>query len=140
MTRDVYGDQDTCLIAIVDGRPVDSDRLRSLPPWRAHMIARVAELAGATFTHGDSAARIHTDASRVGGEGELPPIAPGDLGRAWAESQPSRVLGEPGGADAMTDLLAELQASIDRARAARPRTVADLARDRAEPAPRPEDT
>lgn len=61
---------DDCLIAITDGKPIPTARLRSLPPWRAVLIARVAHKAGAMGTVEVQA--LVDEARRVGGDGTLP--------------------------------------------------------------------
>lgn len=43
--REIYADQDDCLLAIADGRSIDVI-IRRLTPWRAVLIARVALRAG----------------------------------------------------------------------------------------------
>jgi hypothetical protein len=67
---DVYGYQDDCLIAIEDGRPVPADRLLRLPPWRAVLIARVAERAGVPLERG-GVRQLIAEARQVGGAGKL---------------------------------------------------------------------
>jgi hypothetical protein len=67
--------QDVCLIAITDGQPVPAASLGQLPPWRAVLIARVAERAGIPL-EGGSVAQLRAEAARVGGAGQLtwPPV------------------------------------------------------------------
>lgn len=43
--RELYANQDECLLAIADGKPIDMI-IRRLSPWRAVLIARVALKAG----------------------------------------------------------------------------------------------
>lgn len=68
--QDVYGWQDDCLIAIEDGNPLRTDRLMKLPPWRAVLVARVAERAGVPLEQG-TVAQLIAEARAVGGEGTL---------------------------------------------------------------------
>jgi len=67
--------QDECLIAIEDGRPVPTRALAQLPPWRAVLIARVAERAGVPLQDG-TVEQLRAEAARVGGAGTLtwPPV------------------------------------------------------------------
>ncbi len=62
--------QDSCLIAITDERPVPARDLGKLPPWRAVLIARVAERAGIPL-EGGTLDELIAEARRVGGEGTL---------------------------------------------------------------------
>lgn len=62
--------QDDCLIAIEDGKPVPTRKLAALPPWRASMIAHIAEKAGVSLEDG-TAAQVHAEARQVGGAGAL---------------------------------------------------------------------
>lgn len=68
--QDVYGWQDDCLIAIKDGSPLRADRLLRLPPWRAVLVARVAERAGVPLERG-TVAQLTAEARAVGGDGTL---------------------------------------------------------------------
>lgn len=68
----VLANQDDCLIAITDGKPVPTRKLRALPPWRAVLIARVAAKAGIPLEHGTLDALI-AEAQEVGGDGSLRP-------------------------------------------------------------------
>jgi len=70
MNTDMSAQQDHCLIAITDGRPVPSADLYALPPWRAVLIAGVAERAGVPLEHGTVQA-LREQARRVGGDGVL---------------------------------------------------------------------
>jgi hypothetical protein len=62
--------QDNCLIAIEDGKPVPARYLGALPPWRAVLIARVAERANVPL-EGGTVEELRAEAHRVGGEGTL---------------------------------------------------------------------
>jgi len=62
--------QDDCLIAITDGKPVPARTLAELPPWRAVLMARVANKAGVPI-EGGSLDELILEASRVGGTGAL---------------------------------------------------------------------
>jgi hypothetical protein len=62
--------QDLCLIAITDGQPLPTRAIAGLPPWRAVMLARVAEKAGVPLEDG-TLERLVAEAVRVGGEGRL---------------------------------------------------------------------
>jgi hypothetical protein len=65
---------DVVLIAITDHKKIPMDRLRELPPWRAVLMARVAEIAGAmTRAEVDDLVR---EAREVGGAGHLAAHAP----------------------------------------------------------------
>jgi hypothetical protein len=66
----IYAKQDMCLIAITDGKPVPKGPLGALPPWRAVLIARVAERAGVPL-EGGTLEDLIAEAKRVGAEGEL---------------------------------------------------------------------
>lgn len=61
---------DDILIAITDGKPVPSKALAALPPWRAVLMARVAEKAGRPLEHG-TLDDLVTAARRAGGNGKL---------------------------------------------------------------------
>lgn len=63
-------EQDQCLIAITDGRPLPAASIAQLPPWRAVLIARVADKAGIPL-EGGTLDDLVAEASRVGGEGDL---------------------------------------------------------------------
>ena len=60
---------DYVLLAITDGKDIPMDRLRSLPPWRAVMLARVAVACGAMDA--DTLNRLVGEAKDVGGAGTL---------------------------------------------------------------------
>lgn len=62
-------DQDDCLLAITEGKALPNDKLRNLPPWRAVMIARVAEKAGVMSA--TQVERLVAEAREVGGNGRL---------------------------------------------------------------------
>jgi hypothetical protein len=67
---DIIAAMDDVLIAFQDGREIPMLKLRSLPPWRAVLLARVMHKAGALSQGAvDSLVR---DAIHVGGNGELP--------------------------------------------------------------------
>jgi hypothetical protein len=68
--RDIYGVQDDLLISIEDGEPLASAKLQRLPPWRAVMVARLAEKAGVAMEQGD-VPQIVAEARAVGGDGVL---------------------------------------------------------------------
>jgi hypothetical protein len=68
--EDIWAKQDICLIAIEDGKPIPSRALAVLPPWRAVLIARVADKAGVPLQHG-TLDELVAEAKRVGGEGVL---------------------------------------------------------------------
>jgi len=67
---DIYGLQDDCLIAIEDGHPLRADRLLKLPPWRAVLVARVAQRAKVPLEKG-TVDQLIAEASAVGGNGKL---------------------------------------------------------------------
>jgi hypothetical protein len=70
MSRDdLIAAMDDCLIAITDGKEIPEPRLRSLPPWRAVLIARVAVKAHAYRQEALDALTV--EATRVGGNGSL---------------------------------------------------------------------
>jgi excisionase family DNA binding protein len=70
-TRDdaMHSAQDDVLIAIQDGVDVPLDKLLTLPPWRAALLADVAVRGGCL----DAAVRdrVRAEAARVGGNGTL---------------------------------------------------------------------
>jgi hypothetical protein len=68
--RALYAHQDDCLIAISQGRSVPTRHLQSLPPWRAALIARVADRAGIPLEHG-TLDQLVAEAARVTGAGRL---------------------------------------------------------------------
>lgn len=51
-TRDIYSFQDDLLIAIQDGEPLPVKILQRMPPFRALLIARIAEQAGTGLEKG----------------------------------------------------------------------------------------
>ncbi|MGH9095292.1 MAG: hypothetical protein ACRDXE_09040 [Acidimicrobiales bacterium] len=67
---DFTGQQDDCLLAITDGNPLPTKDLRTLPPWRAVMLARVAAKAGVGLERG-TLDQLVAEASAVGGRGVL---------------------------------------------------------------------
>lgn len=67
---DCLGEMDACLIDLDNGKPVSVKNLRKLPPWRAAMVARIADMTGLGLEHG-TAAQVHENARRVGGMGKL---------------------------------------------------------------------
>jgi hypothetical protein len=67
--RRLFENQDDCLINISEGRPPDQKALRSLPPWRAVLIARVAQEA-MVITR-EEVEELVDEASKVGGAGKL---------------------------------------------------------------------
>ena len=67
---DIYGWQDDCLIDIEDGHPLRADRLLKLPPWRAVLVARVAQRAGVPLEKG-TVEQLIAEARTVGGSGKL---------------------------------------------------------------------
>ena len=73
--------QDDCLIAIEDGDPLPVRALRSLPPWRAVLMARVAEKAGIGLERG-SVVQLVAEAWAVTGAGTL--------GNWWERSEEKR--------------------------------------------------
>jgi hypothetical protein len=66
----IRDNEDDCLIAIENGRPLRTDRLQALPPWRAVMLAYVAQKAGVALEQG-TVEQLKAEASAVGGEGTL---------------------------------------------------------------------
>lgn len=67
----LLADQDDCLLAITAGKPIPSDRLRRLPPWRAVMIARVAAKAGITVGDGSTAESLVGETLALNGAAHL---------------------------------------------------------------------
>ena len=68
---DICAHQDDCLIAIEDGHPLPTRALLALPPWRAVLMARVAEKSGVGLEQGTleqliEEARIVTGSGRLG--------------------------------------------------------------------------
>lgn len=70
--RQLFANQDDCLIAITDGRPVPLAALRALPPWRAVLIARVAARAGVMDQAAVDALVAEARSVSVFGDGRLP--------------------------------------------------------------------
>lgn len=68
--NDIYSFQDELLIAIQDGNPLPTDTLAKLPPWRAYLIACVAERAGTGLEQG-TADQVRLEAKAVTGGGNL---------------------------------------------------------------------
>lgn len=66
----IQDNQDDCLIAIENSRPLPTAALQKLPPWRAVLIARVADRAGVSLEQG-TVEQIVQEAVRVSGEGQL---------------------------------------------------------------------
>lgn len=69
MTYSVIGLIDDVLLNVVDGKPIRTNTIDRLPPWRAYLVARVAVLAGAELEHGDIEA-IRRAAKAAGGAAE----------------------------------------------------------------------
>lgn len=70
MTEDMNAlirNMDACLIAIEDGKPVPTNALNNLPPWRAVLCARAAERAGIPLEQGN-VPQLRAAASRAGGD------------------------------------------------------------------------
>lgn len=70
--------EDECLIAITDGYPLPTTALLGLPPWRAVLLARVADRAGIGLEAG-TLDQLVAEASKVGGAGRL--------GKWWEREQ-----------------------------------------------------
>lgn len=66
----IRDNQDDCLIAIENGRPVPVKALLALPPWRAVLMARVAAKAGVALERG-TLEQIVAEAVAVTGSGQL---------------------------------------------------------------------
>lgn len=62
--------QDDCLIAITDERPLPVKALQALPPYRAVLLTRVAYQAGGCLEFG-SLEDLIAEADAVGGDGTL---------------------------------------------------------------------
>lgn len=63
--------QDNCLITIADeNKPLNATSLMKLPPYRAWLIARVAQKAGVGLEFG-TVEQLQAEAERVGGNGKL---------------------------------------------------------------------
>ncbi len=69
---DLIANQDDCLLAIEEGRPVPAGNLRWLPPWRAVMVARIAARASVPLELG-TVDQLYAEAVKVGGAGTLGP-------------------------------------------------------------------
>jgi hypothetical protein len=70
--------QDDILLSIEDGKPIPTKAINALPPWRAVMLCRVADKAGARLQHG-TLEELIAMAREVGGDGYLtwpPPYIP----------------------------------------------------------------
>lgn len=46
---------DDILLATIDGRPIPTDAVNDLPPWRARMVVQIALAAGGRLEHGNPA-------------------------------------------------------------------------------------
>lgn len=66
---ELLGCQDACLIAICDGKKPPLLQLKSLPPWRAVLIGRVALQAG--LMTDEEVHNLVEEAKIVGGSGKL---------------------------------------------------------------------
>lgn len=66
----LWAAQDDLLIAIEDGSPLPTTRLKALPPWRAVMLARVAARAGVGLEEG-TLDQLAAEAREVKGDGTL---------------------------------------------------------------------
>lgn len=65
----VMAAQDNCLIALIDGRRITRAMLQACPPWRARMMALLAERLGVELEV--SHEEVLAEAIRVGGDGTL---------------------------------------------------------------------
>lgn len=72
--------QDDCLIAIEDGHRLPAAKLKLLPPWRAVLIAHVADRAGIGLERG-TLSQLLAEARAADGGGEL--------GDWWNRPEPS---------------------------------------------------
>jgi hypothetical protein len=70
LRAEMHAAQDDCLIAIDDGCPLPWRQLKVLPPWRAVLIARVANRAGVSLELG-TLGQLVAEARAVTGSGEL---------------------------------------------------------------------
>lgn len=68
--EDLVALQDVCLIAITDGCPLPTEAIAALPPWRAVLLARVADKAGVPLADG-TLDQLVAEARRVRGAGTL---------------------------------------------------------------------
>lgn len=68
--RLIQRNQDTCMIAIENSKPLPTAALQALPPWRAVMLARIAHAAGLGLEQG-SIEQITAEARQVTGAGKL---------------------------------------------------------------------
>ena len=66
----IYSFQDDLLIDIVNGKPLPTKWLRKLPPFRAYLIAQIAEKAGVGLEQG-TAEQLGAEAAEVSGHGML---------------------------------------------------------------------
>lgn len=67
---ELMANQDDCLLAIEDGRPVPAAKLAKLPPWRAVMLGRIAAKAGVPLERG-TLGQLRAEAAEAGGSGTL---------------------------------------------------------------------
>jgi hypothetical protein len=67
---EIYAVQDDLLLSITDCKALESAKLQKLPPWRAFMIACVAEQAGIPLEHG-TVDQIQAEAREKTGAGIL---------------------------------------------------------------------
>lgn len=69
VSQELFNNQEDCLLAISDGKPLPLDKLLALPPWRAVLIARIAVRAHVFSQF--SLDVLVDNARRVGGNGDL---------------------------------------------------------------------
>lgn len=60
---------DDIILNTADGRPIPTDAVDQLPPWRAVMCVRLAARAGGTMQHGDLE-KLEAAARAAGGHAE----------------------------------------------------------------------
>ncbi len=62
---DQQGLSDDLLLAVIDRKPLRTNTIDQIPPWRARMIVQVCLAAGATLEHGDP--ELFDQAARAAG-------------------------------------------------------------------------
>lgn len=63
----IRDNQDDCLLAIEDGKPLPVRALQALPPWRAVMLAGLAARLGIPLERGNLR-QLHAEARAIGGD------------------------------------------------------------------------
>ncbi len=84
---------DEVLLAVVDQKPIPTNAIDRLPPWRARLVVRVALAAGGTLQHGTP--EQFEQAVRAAGKGKRDPYTDGGWWRAALGMEPREQLPPP---------------------------------------------